>query len=255
MTRDFGRHLFGAAAIAFGVISLRWHAVGTWPQLPGLGNAPYRDLVVDAAAAAALVSGVAMQWRRTAQLGAVVLGVLYLVFAAAWIPRIVQAPLIYDRWGNLFEPLSIFAGAAIAYAAWAPAGSEAIRRIGENGRICFGACVISAALEQAFYLRATAELVPRWIPLGQTFWAIATTIAFALAAAAILSDRQALLASRLLTTMLLLFGLLWIPTTFAGPRIPFNWYETIETFAIAAAAWVLAAYLASGVTPRDHGIL
>lgn len=243
MTRTFGRCLFGAAAIAFGVLSLQWHAVGTWPQLPGLGNAPYRDVVIGAAAVASLAGGLAMQWRRTVQLGAVVLGVLYLVFAAAWIPRIVQAPLTYDRWGNFFEPLSIFAGATIAYTVSAASGST--RRIGEIGRGCFGVCVISFALEQAFYLRATASLVPTWMPLGQTFWAIATTIAFALAAIAILSGRLARVASQLLAAMLLLFGLLiWVPTTLASPRNSFDWFETVETFAIAGAAWLLAGYLA-----------
>jgi hypothetical protein len=50
------------------------------------------------------------------------------------------------------------------------------------------------------------------------FWAIATTIAFALAAIALLSGRSALLASLLLTAMLVGFGLLagtaWIVVDF-----------------------------------------
>ena len=44
------------------------------------------------------------------------------------------------------------------------------------------------------------------------FWAIATTVLFALAALALLANQKALLAARLLTAMIVGFGLLvWIP--------------------------------------------
>lgn len=244
MTRDFGRHAYGAAAIVFGALTLYWHDVKTWQLLQALGNIPYRESVIYVAAAAALAGGVAIQWRRTAQLGAVVLGALYLVFAVFWIPRIVWAPLIYNSWGNFFEQFSIFTGALIAYASLASGRSPWAPRAAGIGRTLFGICVVSFALEQAFYLRATADLVPKWVPPGQMFWAITTTIAFALAAIAILSGRQALLASRFLTAMLLLFGLLvWLPAFFADPRSHFNWSESAETLAIAGVAWILADYL------------
>jgi hypothetical protein len=51
------------------------------------------------------------------------------------------------------------------------------------------------------------------------FWAITTTIALALAAVALLSGRSNLVASRLLTAMLIGFGLLvWLPASFADPH-------------------------------------
>jgi hypothetical protein len=56
------------------------------------------------------------------------------------------------------------------------------------------------------------------------FWAIVTTIAFVLAAIALLSGRSALLAARLLTAMLIGFGLLvWLPAPFADPHKMINW--------------------------------
>jgi hypothetical protein len=62
-------------------------------------------------------------------------------------------------------------------------------------------------------------LVPKWIPPNQTFWAILTTIAFALAAIAILINCQARLAMRLMTLMLALFGVVvWIPRLIARPK-------------------------------------
>ena len=107
-----------------------------------------------------------------------------------------------------------------------------------------GACTVSFALEQAFYLSATAALVPAWLPPSPTFWAVATTVLFALAAAALLTDRMTLLATRLLTAMLVIFGVVvWVPVLFSDPHGYANWSETIETFAIAASAWILADLL------------
>lgn len=244
MTRGFGRHAYGAAAIVLGALALYWRNVDAWQQLHPRGNDPYREFVVYVVAAAAIGGGTAILWRRTAQLGAVVLGALYLVFAVFCVPLIFAAPLVYNSWGNFFEQFSIFSGAVIAYAGLASGRSPSAARIAHLGRTFFGISVVSFALEQAFYLRATADFVPKWIPPGQMFWAVATTIAFALAAVAIVSERQALLASRLLTAMILLFGILiWIPRLFANPHSHFNWSESVENLAIAGVAWILADYL------------
>jgi hypothetical protein len=104
--------------------------------------------------------------------------------------------------------------------------------------------VISFTLAQIIYLKVTVELVPTWIPPNQMFWAILTTIAFALAAIAILINRQALLATRLLTVMLTLFGVLvWIPRLIAHPEAHGNWSEFALNFLITGAAWMVAISL------------
>jgi hypothetical protein len=55
---------------------------------------------------------------------------------------------------------------------------------------------------------------------------------------------MALLAARLLTVMVGSFGLLvWVPLILSDPHNHTNWSENAETFAIAAAAWVLADLL------------
>jgi hypothetical protein len=125
---------------------------------------------------------------------------------------------------------------------WSPAWSlETLPRI---GRILLGICVASFTLEQAFYLGATATLVPKWVPPSQMFWAVTTTVLFALAAVALLANRMALLAARLLTAMVVSFGLLvWVPLILSDRHNHANWSETAETFAIAGAAWILADLL------------
>jgi hypothetical protein len=230
---NLGRHVFGVAALAFGLITLAWHDYNDGHQL---------RYIVYAAAAALIFGGAAIQFRRTAKTGAAVLGAAYLVFVLLCVPGIVAAPQIYNSWGNFFEQFSLLTGAAIVYAHLSSARSrETLHRI---GRILLGICAASFTLEQAFYLHATANLVPKWLPPSQMFWAVTTTVLFALAAVALLTNRMALLATRLLTMMVVIFGLLvWVPLVLSDPHNHANWSENAETFAIAGAAWILADVL------------
>jgi hypothetical protein len=230
---NLGRHVFGMASLAFGLITLVWHDYNDWH--------PPR-YVVYAAAAALLFGGAAIPFRRTSKTGAAVLGAVYLVFALQCVPRIVATPQIYNSWGNFFEQFSLVTGAAIVYARLSSAWSRETRN--RIGRILLGICAASFTLEQAIYIHATAILVPKWLPPNQMFWAVTTTVLFALAAVALLTNRMALLATRLLTMMLVIFGLLvWVPLLLSDPHDHTNWSENAETFAIAGAAWILADLL------------
>jgi hypothetical protein len=229
---NLGRHVFGVAALALGLITLAWHDYNGW-HLPHY---------IVYAAAAQIFGGAAIQFRRTAKTAAIVLGAVYLAFALLCVPQIVATPQIYNSWGNFFEQFSLVTGAAIVYARLSSAWSgETLNRI---GRILLGICAASFALEQAIYLDATAHLVPKWLPPSEMFWAVATTVLFVLAAVALITNRMALLAIRLLTMMLVIFGLLvWVPLLLSDPHNHANWSETAETFAIAGTAWILADLL------------
>jgi len=230
---NLGRHVFGVAGLATGLITLVWHDYNEWHQV---------RTIVYAAAAAQIFGGAAIQFRRTTKTGAVVLGAAYLVFVLLCLPGIVAKPQIYNSWGNFFEQFSLVTGAAIVSARLSSAWSgETLNRF---GRILLGICTASFTFEQAIYLGATANLVPKWVPPSQMFWAVTTTVLFALAAVALLANRMALLATRLLTMMLVSFGLLvWVPLLGSDPHNHTNWDETSETFAIAGAAWILADLL------------
>ncbi len=239
---NLGQHLFGIAIFVFGLITLVWPSYNDWLQPHFVWSAQAWRVFVYVTAVAQMLGGAAIQFRRTARIGAAVIGAVYFIFALLCLPRIVAAPKIYDRWGNFFEQFSIFTGAVLVYArltaAWS---SEMVKRI---GRIFLGLCAASFALEQAFYLRPTADLVPKWIPPGQMFWAVATTVLFALAALALLANRRVLLVARFLTLMLVSFGLIvWIPLLLSDRHNHANWGETGETFAIAGSAWILADLL------------
>jgi uncharacterized membrane protein YphA (DoxX/SURF4 family) len=245
MTRThLGRHVFGLAALAFGIITIVFRDFNIWQQIRVLGNVPHREVLVYLAAAIEIIGGLAIQWRKTAPVGAAILGSLYLIFALLWVPFIAKEPLLFDRWGNFFEQFSLVSGALIVYALSGPSDSQRSPTVARLGYIFFGTCVISFTLEQLFYLSGTAAFVPKWIPPSQMFWAIATTIAFALAAIALLSGRFALLASRLLLAMLIGFALLvWLPAPFADPHQVINWAGNAQNLAITGAAWIVADYL------------
>ena len=82
---NFGRHVFGLAALASGLITLAWHDYNDVHQL---------RYIVYAAAAAQIFGGAVSQVPRIAKTGASVLGAAYLVFALLCVPQIVAAPQI-----------------------------------------------------------------------------------------------------------------------------------------------------------------
>ncbi|MGB6876581.1 MAG: hypothetical protein WBD87_11150 [Candidatus Acidiferrales bacterium] len=249
-----GRHVLGLAAILFGIFTLAWHAFNVLQQTQSLGSAPHRAILMYLAAAIEILAGLAIQWQKTARAGAIALGILFSLFALSWIPGIVADPKVYSNWGAFFYPFSKAAGALIVYAMFARSGSQRSAKLAQFAYISFAICLVSFALEQIEFFAHTAELVPKWIPLGQNFWAVATTIAFFLAAVALLSRHVALLASRLTTAMLLGFGvLIWLPVCFGNVHNRFNWSENLENLAIAGAAWIVADYLSQNRSAKPAG--
>ncbi len=239
-TAVYGRIVFGLSAMLFGVIALMWHDVYTWQTLSALWKLPFGTVIGEILMAAQIAGGIAMLFPQTARLASIVLAVVYAVFSLACIPGIVAHPATYEHYGSLFEQVSLLCGAIAVYAATEANAAEAAA-FARAARLGLGVCAISFALTQLFYLRATAELVPHWIPPSQTFWAILTTIAFALAAVGMLINVRARLAIRLMAAMVALFGVLvWVPLLVAHPEAHFSWSELALTCLIAGASWLVA---------------
>jgi uncharacterized membrane protein YphA (DoxX/SURF4 family) len=236
---NLGIYAYGASAIALGVIGLVCSDFATnWQRVPG--NVPHREALAYITAVYEIVGGIAILWPRTARVGAMMLMILYSIFAFLWVLQILATPQVYDVWGNFFEELSLVIAGAVVYASSALPDSAWAGRTAQISRL-YGICVISFALEHLFYISATASFVPKWIPPGQLFWAIATAVFFLLAAISILSGILAGLASRLLTAMIVCFELLvWVPILFASPHVHFSWSGNAICLALAGAAWVVA---------------
>lgn len=246
------RILFGASAVLFGVITLMWHDADTWQGLPFF-KLPFGAIVAGALAIAQIVAGIALPYPRSARAASIALGVVYLLFDLACIPGIVADAKTYVRYGNFFEWFSLVNGAIAAYAA-TEVNAARFAAFANAARLGLGLCTISFTVAQIVYFRFTASLVPAWIPPSQQFWTALTTIAFGLAAIAMLSDRFASLAIRLMTLMLALFGVLvWIPALIVGPNQHGNWSEFALNFLITGASWMVGSVLL--MTPPRNGRL
>ena len=225
-----GRHLFGVATLTVGLITLVWHDCNDWPQL---------RYIVYATSVAQIIGGVAVQFPQMAKTGAALLVAAYLVFALLCVPAIVTTPQSYNSWGNFFEQFSLVTVAAIVAADLSSRWSrETVHRIGPHSfgrvyRIVYaGTGGISGRYRQTCASVGSAKC---------NVLAVATAVLFALAAVALLANRMALLATHLLTLMLVIFGVLvWVPLILSDPHNHTNWSEGAETFAIAGAVWILA---------------
>jgi hypothetical protein len=239
-TASYGRIVFGASAVLYGVIALMWYDSDTWQTLREIWSLPFGAVIGGGFMIAQTAGGIGIQHPRTTRSAAIVLGIVYLFFSLACMPGIIAAPTVYVHYGSFFEQFSLLCGALALYAAVEANAARAVA-FGRVARLGLGICAISFTLSQILYLTATADLVPKWIPPNQTFWAILTTIAFALAAISILTNRQAQLALRLMTLMLALFGVLvWVPRLIAHPEAHLNWSEFDLTFLITGAVWMVA---------------
>lgn len=236
--RQGGRHFFGLASITLGIITL------TWNQINALGGFSHPEFLVYLVGIAELAGGLAVQWKRTLRLGAILLVLVFSVFSLYLVPPIIKSPLEFSPYGNFFEAFSILLGGVFILASTVQNQKKKTANIERVAYLSFGISVVTYALYQLFFLKYTASLVPKWIPLGQMFWAVATTVAFVLAAIAILSGWWALPASVWLTIMLILFGLLvWLPACVTNLHVMSNWTEAANTFAMAASAWIVSGYL------------
>ena len=250
-TVHYGRLFFGAAAVLFGIIALLWHDADTWQALRRLWSLPLGTVIGNGLMIAQVLGGIAIAIPRAARAGSALLCVVYALFALACIPGIVAHPRVFGQYDGFFEQFCLLSGALAVYAV---AGASAVRSIAlaRAARIGLGLSTVSFTLAQVVYLNPTARLVPAWIPPNQMFWAIVTTIFFALAALAILVNVRALLAIRLLTAMLAGFGLLvWVPLLVAHGPVHGFWSEFALTVLIMGAAWVVG----DAITPyaaRDY---
>jgi uncharacterized membrane protein YphA (DoxX/SURF4 family) len=230
----------GLAAIFYGVMCLIWRDADAWESIYNLWSMPLGAAIGICAMIVLVCAGAGVLFPRTARASSIALVAVYVIFTLAYVPDIVAAPLTYGPYVGFFNIFSLVFG-ALALDAFPGPRAGGAGRIGVIARIGFGICIASFALAQVVFPKITADLVPAWIPPSQMFWVWLTTFAFGLAAIAVLIDRAALPALRLLSIMLALFGVVvWVPIIAAKPGAHFNWAECALTLLIAAAAWSVA---------------
>jgi uncharacterized membrane protein len=243
---QLGRHVYGLAAITTGAVGLAWgDFAAVWQPFPD--TAPAREAFAYATAGVFLVSGILLQWRGTASIGAAACAALGLMFAFFWFSmRLVTAPEQYVMYNGVSEQLAIGLGGVVVFASLRDSTSVAL-----VARIVFGVCCVVFGAAHFVYVNETAAMVPSYLPLGGTLWAQITGVCHAAAGLALISGFFALPASRLLTLMFIGFGaLVWAPQLLAASGEHVAWAGNAINLSLIGAAWAIADSAAEAPRPK-----
>ena len=246
--------VFGFASAAAGILDAIWGGFEPAHQpIQALGDhIPGQALLAYLVAFTLVAGGAALLWYRTARAGAVALGAVYLAFAVFWLPRFYTAthalgfrlPVIVGIVGGMAMQLILVAAAAIIYSLSSAGGPASGGLSVGISRWVFGLASVSFGLVHLTGISATAQMIPKWLPLTAEFWTVLTGIAFVLAGLSIVARVQDVIAARLLALMLFVFELLVLaPHPFAVPRNHVAWGSNAYNMAAVGAFWIFAGSL------------
>jgi len=240
-----GHAVFAVALVGLGILGLvQGDFTPIWLGVPK--GFPAREILAYLCAVVSLASGLGLLWQRTA----VVASRGLLLSLLAWlllfrVSRIFVAPSAQDTWSGCGEAAVMAAGVWVLYAWFA--GDRDGQRLrfatGDSGlrlaRMLYGLAMIPFGVAHLLNLKETATLVPGWLP-WPVGWAFLTGCAFLAAGVAIPLGVSARLAAVLSALQMGLFTLLvWAPILTTGGNA-FQWSELVDSWALTAAAWVVA---------------
>jgi uncharacterized membrane protein len=244
--RSWGLAIFAATVVALGILGLlQGDFAPIWGGVPQ--DFPAHEALAYLCAAVSLICGAGLFWRPAAGTAARVLFAYLLLWMLLFkLPYIVQGPRVEGNYQSCGETAVLVAGAWVLYA-WL-AGAWDRRQLafatGARGvrlaQILYALALVAFGLSHFAYLELTAPLVPAWLP-WHVAWAYFTGGAYLLVAAAILSGICARLAAVLSALQMgLLTLLVWVPLMAEGTITAGQRGEFVVSWALTAAAWVLA---------------
>src|SRR5260370_20774517 len=104
-TALYGRIVFGASAVLFGVIALMWYDSDTWQTLRRIWSLPFGTIIGGVLLVAPIGRGVGVPELRARPLGSRVLGVGFLLFSLAHLPRFISASTVSSHYPGLLLPV------------------------------------------------------------------------------------------------------------------------------------------------------
>ena len=248
-TKRASHLVFAATMVAIGIMGLM--SAGFAPIWGGVPKTlPHRELLAYICTLVSLATGIALFARRSAQQAAFVLLIYLIVWTALFkFPFIIQAPLVEGSYQTCGENVVLIAGSWALYASLASNRKRGFTGFiaGEGGlRVCYalyGLALIAFGFSHFVYLDLTAPLVPQWLG-APVFWAYLTGGLYLVSGLAILS-RIAVRAGAVLAAVEIsaITLLVWGPMVAHGHMSTFNWEESVVSWALTAASWVVAASL------------
>ena len=240
-----GHAVFAATMIGLGILGLiKGDFTVGWAPVPQ--GVPAREALAYLCACVSVVSGAGLLWRRTAAAAArLLLGYLLFWLLVFRVPGLFRS-LSVDVYWAVCSTATISAAAWVLYTWFATDWDK--QRVGfatgerglRIGRSLYGLAMIPFGWAHFAYLQHTAELVPGWLP-AHVAWASITGGAFIAAGLAILTGVRAGLATALSAVQIGMFLLLvWVPAAATRPLNDFQWGETVITWVLTAAGWVVA---------------
>jgi uncharacterized membrane protein len=228
----------GILALVYGDFAMVWQPVPDW--VPGRTALAYASGVI------MLLGGVGLLVRAMAAWSVRVLFPYIIVWTSLKLPALYVAPKMEAVWLGFGELAVLFAGGWILFARMSdlPEGSPLKILTSEKSiriaQMFFGVWLIPIGLSHIFYVQATMDLVPGWLPYHKG-WAYLTGAGHIAAGLGVLFSVFPRLAAMAEAAMIGVFTLLvWGPKIAAAPKERLPWTAFFISWAIAAAAWVVA---------------
>lgn len=219
--------LFAIGIIGLGILSVTHRDFAlVWQPVPEFH--PGRELLAVVCGLFMIAVAVALLFRSTASVAARGLFPFLLLWLCLKIPSLIVAPQIEAVWLGFGEIAMLFAGGWVLFARLSGLENAAFfgHITGERGvrlaTIFFGLWLIPVGLSHLFYVDATVNLVPSWMPF-RTTWAYITGIGQMACGLGILFSVLPRAAAFIETGMLALFAfLVWGPQKWvvANPKMP-----------------------------------
>jgi uncharacterized membrane protein len=232
----------GILALIYGDFALVWQPVAAW--VPG------RTAFAYASGLLMLLGGIGLLFRATAAWSVRILFPYLIVWLLLKVPALLVAPGVEGVWLGVAELGVLLAGGWTLFARLAGLreGSPLAFATGENGvriaRILFALSLIPIGLSHLVYAKDTAALVPAWLPF-RIGWAYLTGVGQMACGTGVLFSILPQVAATVEAGMLTIFTLLvWVPAILAAPKTRLPWTAFFISWAIMAAAWVVASNIA-----------